>query len=54
MKKPNLQEHIIASTLNVIDQCNIDLDEELILPEGKSIAELLDAQETKKNYDKKE
>lgn len=55
MTKPSFN-HIVGSILDVVDSSDIDVSADLKLPEGKSIANLLDDQEKKADEedDKKE
>ena len=46
MTKPSFN-HIVGSILDVVDSSDIDVSADLKLPEGKSIASLLDDQEKK-------
>ena len=46
MTKPSF-DHIIGSILDVVDSSGIDVSADLKLPEGKSIASLLNDQEKK-------
>jgi hypothetical protein len=46
MTKPSF-DHIVGSILDVVDSSGIDVSLDLKLPEGKSIASLLNDQEKK-------
>ncbi len=46
MTKPSF-DHIIGSILDIVDSSGIDVSADLKLPEGKSIASLLNDQEKK-------
>ncbi len=53
MTKPSFN-HIVGSILDVVDSSEIDVSADLKLPEGKSIASLLNDQEKKANEEDSE